>query len=369
MNERTFIKRKMPMTPSPQFTAHRGAGRLAGLDLARFLAFVGMVLVNFSVVMGTGVTEGVAGLLIGALEGRAAASFVVLAGLGLGLASVRSGTSDVFFVTLKRAAFLLVAGLLNTLIFDADILHYYAFYFLFGALCLTLSSTWLVALILLLNIEFVGMMFVFDYDAGWNWQTLTYQDFWTPAGFLRNLFFNGWHPVVPWFGFLLFGLVLSRLDLTVTAVKVRLIVLGLIAVLAAELISFGSIGLLASNDPELAQVLTTAPVPPTPLYFLAGVGSASIVIGCCLLAASWLDRIGVLRFVVPAGRQTLTLYIAHIFIGMGVLELFGLLGNQSSASAVTAGLLFAVTAVVYAAIWSKWFQRGPIEALMRRIAG
>lgn len=357
------------MTSDPQCTSNRRTDRLIGLDLARFLAFVGMVLVNFNVVMGASDTGGVAGQLIGALEGRAAASFVVLAGIGLGLASIRSGAPDTISVTLKPAVFLLVAGLLNTLIFDADILHYYAFYFLFGTLCLTLSPVWLVVLILLLNIEFVGMMLVFDYDAGWNWQTLTYQDFWTPAGFLRNLFFNGWHPVVPWFGFLLFGLVLSRLDLTATVVKVRLIVLGLMAVFAAELISFGSIGLLASNDPELAEVLTTAPVPPTPLYFLAGVGAASTIIGCCLLAAPRLDRVGLLRLVVPAGRQTLTLYIAHIFVGMSVLELLGMIGGQSSAASIAAGLLFSMCAVVYAAIWSRWFRRGPIEALMRKIAG
>ena len=333
-------------------TAARQAGRLAGLDLARFLAFVGMVLVNFNVVMGASDAGSMAGKLIALLEGRASASFVVLAGIGFGLASIRSGAPDTISLTLKRAAFLLVAGLLNTLIFDADILHYYAFYFLFGTLCLTLSSTWLVVLILLLNVEFIGMLLVFDYDAGWNWQTLVYQDFWTFAGFLRNLFFNGWHPVVPWLGFLLLGLVISRLDLAATSVKVRLVLLGLIAVSAAELISFASIDLLASGDPELAEVLSTAPIPPTPLYFLAGAGTASIVIGGCLLAAPPLDRLGLLPFIVPAGRQTLTLYIAHIFIGMSVLELLGLSGNQSSATSVTAALLFSMCAVVYAAIWS-----------------
>lgn len=357
------------MTPHRSYAARQHSGRLAGLDLARFLAFVGMVLVNFNVVMGASDTGSLAGQLIGVLEGKAAASFVVLAGIGVGLVSTRSGASETIAVTLKRAGFLLVAGLLNTLVFDADILHYYAIYFLFGALCLSLSTTWLVVLILLLNIEFVGLMMVFDYDAGWNWQTLTYQDFWTVAGFLRNLFFNGWHPVVPWFGFLLFGLVLSRLDLSAATVKLRMIVLGLTAVIAAELAAAGLAGLLASNDPELAQLLSTAPVPPTPFYFLAGVGAASLVVGCCLVAATWLDRIGLLRFAVPAGRQTLTLYIAHIFVGMGILEMFGLLGGQSSGAAVVAGLLFSLAAVAYAVVWSRWFKRGPFEALMRRIAG
>ena len=59
--------------------------RLEGLDLARFLAFVGMVIVNFKIAMGAETGDGVLNLLTIALEGRAAATFVVLAGIGLGL--------------------------------------------------------------------------------------------------------------------------------------------------------------------------------------------------------------------------------------------------------------------------------------------
>lgn len=345
------------------------AGRLGGLDLARFLAFVGMVLVNFKIVMGADDDGSMPGQLVGALEGRAAASFVVLAGIGLGLATTRSGAWNTIPVTLKRAVFLLVVGLLNTLIFDADILHYYAFYFLFGALCLSVSSRWLVGLILLLNLGFVGMMMVFDYDAGWNWDTLSYVDFWTPSGFVRNLIFNGWHPVVPWMSFLLFGLLLSRLELASKTVQIQLIAFGLGGVVLAELSSFVLIASLGPIDPELPQLLSTAPVPPTPLYILAGMGTASFAIGGCLMIPALFRRHDLLRFVVPAGRQTLTLYIAHIFIGMGALELFGLAGGQSIGTVVLAGLVFSLAALVYAFIWSRMFDRGPIEALMRQTAG
>lgn len=61
--------------------------RLEGLDLARYLAFVGMVIVNFKIAMGAENEQGVVGFLTSALEGRAAATFVVLAGIGLGLAA------------------------------------------------------------------------------------------------------------------------------------------------------------------------------------------------------------------------------------------------------------------------------------------
>jgi uncharacterized membrane protein YeiB len=78
---------------------------------------------------------------------------------------------------------------------------------------------------------------------------------------------------------------------------------------------------------------------------------------------------GVLRVLLPAGRQTLTLYIAHILVGMGTLEALGMLGGQTVTQAVGASLLFCFVATVYALIWARWFKRGPIEAVMRKLAG
>ena len=126
--------------------------RLDGLDLARFVAFAGMVVVNFEIAMGAENGGGALGLVTGALEGRAAATFVVLAGIGLGLSAIRGDHAQTVAVTIKRAVFLLVLGLLNSLVFDADILHYYAFYFLLGISLLRFQSRWLIAGIVLLNV-------------------------------------------------------------------------------------------------------------------------------------------------------------------------------------------------------------------------
>lgn len=120
------------------------SSRLEGLDLARFIAFVGMVIVNFKIAMGAENESGALSVLTSALEGRAAATFVILAGIGLGLAALREDHLQTVSVTVRRAVFLLVIGLLNSLIFDSDILHYYAFYFFFGVLLLPVRSRWLV---------------------------------------------------------------------------------------------------------------------------------------------------------------------------------------------------------------------------------
>lgn len=342
--------------------------RLEGLDIARFAAFVGMVIVNFKIAMGAEGEDGILAQLTGLLEGRAAATFVVLAGLGLGLSAARDTSMQTLGVTLRRATFLLVIGLANMLVFAADILHYYAFYFLFGVLLLPLGTRALILVIVALNTAFIVMMFTLNYDAGWNWTTYDYEGFWTPVGFIRNLFFNGWHPVIPWLGFFVVGIVLARLSLGERSVQHRLIGLGILAILLAEgLARLTYLGV--SSDPELALLATTSPVPPMPFYTLAGIGISSTVIGVCLRFSNVFRALGLLALLTPAGRQTLTLYIAHILIGMGTLEALGMLSNQSLNTAVIASLFFCALTIVYANLWARYFKRGPIEALMRRVAG
>ncbi|WP_419798635.1 MAG: DUF418 domain-containing protein [Terasakiella sp.] len=343
--------------------------RLDGLDMARFIAFIGMVIVNFNVVMGGDPETGVLSFFIKTLEGRAAATFVVLAGIGLGLAVKNDNSNQSVSDTIKRALFLLVLGLLNTLIFDADILHYYAFYFLFGVFCLRLSSVYLLILMGLTNIAFFIMLLIFDYDAGWNWADYSYVDFWTLAGFARNLFFNGWHPVFPWLSFLLWGIVLSRLSLAQKNTQNTLIICGFLGYLGVETLSVVCMNLFAGADPELLLLFGTGPVPPFPLYIGAGVSVASMVVGICLKSARWMEKTGALGIIIPAGRQTLSLYIGHIVVGMGTLEALGMLGGQSVLSVVAAAFIFCAVAIVYAYFYSRMFKRGPIETLMRKVTG
>lgn len=353
----------MTDSPSPK------AQRLNGLDLARFFAFAGMVIVNFKIAMGVTQTTGFAARFTALFEGRAAATFVVLAGVGLGLAAARTPLAQMRWVTLKRALFLFVAGVLNLTIFEADILHYYALYFLVGLAVLPLSTRALIALIATVAFGFVLLTGVLDYEAGWNWETLDYAGLWTPTGFARNLLFNGWHPVIPWVAFLLFGLILARLPLAQTRCQTALIWGGAGVMLAAELASAVLMPLAARVDPELVDLLGTSPIPPVPLYLLAGGGAAAMVIGLCLRIAPWLAARGALTPFTAAGRQALTLYIAHIIVGMGALEMLGLLGGQSAAAALFATVLFCALAMIYALIWSHYLGRGPLERLMRWVAG
>ena len=344
--------------------------RLEGLYLARFLALIGMVIVNFSIVMGAETArKDFISLVTAALHGKAAALFVVLAGVGLGLAAKRGLDRQFYVIHYKRAVFLLVVGLLNMLVFDADILHYYAFYFALGLLCLRLQTPVMLILIAAVMALFMIMVIGLDYDAEWNWDDLSYEGFWTPLGFVRNLFFNGWHPVIPWIVFLLWGILLSRLDLRSAKTKLWVFISHGCLFVIANGLSIYMTKLVSPIDAEAALLFTTQPIPPMPLYILVGGSGAAITVSLCLWLSPLLEKIGILNVFTRIGRQSLTLYVAHIYIGMGAIQALGLIGGQDSRSAWLASALFCLAAIVYTYVWSKIFKRGPLEGLMRKITG
>ncbi|GAA6158693.1 heparan-alpha-glucosaminide N-acetyltransferase domain-containing protein [Ruegeria sp. HU-ET01832] len=324
--------------------------RFEALDAARFLAYCGMVLVNFRIAAQVVPGQDWASGFIDALEGRAAALFVILAGIGVGLARLSVS------LLLRRAAFLFVLGLINMTVFDADILHFYALYFLIGAAFLASSprGLWLGAL------GIVGLSalahLIFDYDRGWDWSTLTYTDLWTLPGFLRNAVFNGWHPVLPWAAFLLIGMAIGRSQLHTICIQHRLIMWGFGA---AVLALFPRI---LVSDPYLG----TASIPPGPFYILAGTGSSCVVIGLLLKLWPRIQRLGIAAALTAPGRISLTLYVAHILIGMGILDEAGLLnGSLSAVQILGYGVGFCVASSGFALVWRRRFHRGPLEALMR----
>lgn len=334
------------------------APRLHALDAARFLAFCGMVLVNFRIAAQVAPGADWASVLIDSLEGRAAALFVVLAGIGVTLGAPTAG------VMARRAAFLFVIGVVNMTIFDADILHFYALYFLVAIPFLTRSTRplWLGAFgIVLASILTHGVV---EYDTGWDWDALVYTDLWTLPGFVRNALFNGWHPVLPWAAFLLIGMALGRSDLGKRCIQHRLILWGLAAALFALVPQF------LTQDPELQALFGTESIPPGPFYILAGTGTACVTIGLTLKFMPALDRLRLSPLLTAPGKQTLTLYVAHILIGMGTLEELGLLDGSLSAPQITwIALGFAACTSIYALLWFRLFRRGPLEAIMRRLTG
>lgn len=325
-----------------------------------------MVVVNFDVVMVNpllSTSYGPASFL----QGKAAALFVVLAGIGFGLANKQASWQKTLKTTSKRFLFLLLIGLLNSLIFQADIIHFYAFYFLISVPLLLLNNKCLVMIIIGLVAVAVVMIFVFDFDQGWHWETYHYLDFWTWNGFFRNLLFNGWHPVIPWLGFLLLGILLSRTNLQNQSIQLKMAFIGVLTFLFIERLSDAMIQLQGVSDAVLALLISTSPVPPMPLYMVSAGGLAVAIVGLCLLLERMLKRLRLLDLLTAAGKQTLTWYLAHIILGMGFLAATNRIANQTHQQALISAICFCLTLTVLAYIWSHYFKRGPLEALMRKL--
>jgi uncharacterized protein len=352
--------------------------RIIGYDLARALALLGMIVVNFKIVMGAA-NNGPPWLvdLTGLLEGRAAATFVLLAGIGISLLSAKARKSNapeaivpIRNTLFKRAFFLFVVGLLYTPVWPADILHFYGVYIAVAALLLTSSIRKLSILSFLLMVGFVVLFFAFNYEQEWNWTTLEYAGFWTPLGMIRNLFFNGFHPTIPWLSFLLVGMIVGRFDMNNLVVRRRVFWAGLITALSAEvtsrlLIHGFSAGVSIADQEAIVAIFGTKPMPPMPLYILAGAGAASAIVAVFVEIGV---RYGSQRWIRPwvaTGQLALTLYVAHVVIGMGILEAIGRLENQTLPFCLLASGVFFAVSVVFSYSWRCRFKRGPIEMLMR----
>lgn len=351
--------------------------RVIGYDLARALAVIGMVIVNFKIVMHVSAANAPPWLRVfDAIDGRASALFVILAGVGLTLLSAKGRAANDAaqiradrVMLLKRAAFLFVAGLLYVQIWPADILHFYGAYLVIGALALTWRRRALLGAAAAMVLGFALLATFFNYEHSWNWQTLVYADFWTPAGFLRNLLFNGFHPVFPWAGFLLLGMVLGRLEMRSAAVRARVFGAGLLLALAAEAAVWWGAARVGPGPGIWSIGWSSAPMPPLPLYWLAAAGTACAVIAVCIgVGERWRDA----RWLAPlvhTGQIALTLYVAHVVLGMGALDAAGRLENQSFAFSVGSALVFCAAAVLFSHLWRRRFKLGPLEWLMRRSTG
>lgn len=189
---------------------------------------------------------------------------------------------------------------------------------------------------------------------------------WTLTGFVRNTFFNGWHPVIPWVSFVLFGMLLSRLKLQTRRLQFGLILIGSFASMTLQLASNQIAEIAYKLDPELSYFFLTQPIPPGPFFIFSNMATASAMIGLCLWFEPVLRRSGIARFLAQPGRVALTLYVAHIYLGLIFVDPGHANRSASSLTALIYALGFCIISVLFALVWTRRFKSGPLEAAMRR---
>jgi len=358
--------------------------RIAGYDVARSVAIAGMVVVHFTLVLAPdGATPAWLFTFVHeVLDGRAAATFMVLAGVGLTLLNRRAFMSgDPAEITRARKIvrnrgwFLLVVGFVNLMVWSGDILRVYGVALLVAAALLDASNRRLLGAAALAVAGFVPLFLLLDYDKHWNWDTMEYRGLWTAEGLVRSLFYDGFRSVFPWSGFVFYGMWLGRRDLTDPRTNRRFLFASAAIAVATELASRGAVAWLTGergwNREEAVAFFGTVSMPPLPVFLFAAASTATAVIALCVRLAAIPLFSPILRPFAATGRLALTWYLGHIavVVSLWISVDAGVLEKTPLPAAVASGLAFFGGSAVASTAWLRRFRSGPLEAVMRAVTG
>ena len=344
--------------------------RMPGIDIARALAVLGMVLVNFRAAMGAHHAE-LPGMAWGfeQIEGKAAALFLLLAGVGIALRSRRARLEGGAALgrerraLVERAFVLLVVGLLHVHIWRWDILHFYGIYLALAAGLLALPGRRLALAGVVFAIGGLALQCCLD----WGRPT----ELWSWSGATSKLLFNGNYPVFPWMTFLVVGLAVGRLDLRRDEVRRPLLVGALLVFGFAEgldALTREHAWLPAAFEGDWADWLRTWPRPARPGFVVSGTAAAIATICLCVGAT---QRRRSARWVVAlatTGQMAFTLYLAHTIAVLVPLQ-HGAFAGASIEVAFVYGLTFFAAAIALSVWWRRRWPHGPLEGLIRQITG
>ncbi len=313
--------------------------RIAGVDVARGLAVLGMVAAH----VGDATEPGAGWLLV--THGRSAATFATLAGVSVGLLSggrTPTGLPRAAVRVLVRAV--LLAGIGAALVAlrtpVAVILPGYALMFL-----LLVPALWLRRRALLLAAALV-------LAAGPPvWLAVAVRPDDPPASLLVGEFY----PAVVWMAYLLVGLAIGRSDLRDRRTRATLVVGGS----ALVVVGYGA-GLLAARllpvgSPARAA-LDVSPHANTAAEVLGNLGVVGLLLTACLVLA---ERLPALSAPLAAtGALALTAYCAHV-VAIAVLVLAGQFRPSTGLLAV-----FVLVLVGVCWAWRVRWGRGPLERVL-----
>lgn len=369
------------------------ADRVVGIDVTRGVALIGVVVMNYHGYLNGAnamAAKNWAGRLfnpwIGVLSTRFAATFVTVAGIGITLLtrrSVASGDRDAISVDrwrLRRRGLLLLAvGYAFDWIWAGTILPFYGLYFLVASFIFTWRARALIMAGAAATVLSAGLQV-------WNQQRLLDggAELWflgepsgaglrSPRNLATELLLRGTHPLLPWLGFLVMGMLLGRVLRDFDRLRRRLIVLGLALLVGGYGIS--TIIRLATADSESAiaahvrHATLTDPFSRGLLYVATALGSSLVAV----MAITWLAErfrrtrpVDVLR---RAGQMSLSLYVLHALVFNVVVNLGHLVGGTGLDTALVFSGVFWVLAVGLAVWWHRFLGQGPAERIYRRFGG
>ncbi len=354
--------------------------RIYGFDLARALAVMGMVVVNFAAMMEIDeYPTRWLGPAVDFIYGRAATVFVMLAGVSLSLMAEqwanRDGKVGLKSYMMKRCALLLVAGVVLSYWWEADILHVYALFVALGVWVLRLSTRALERLTMasaLLSLPICAALTVL-YDL-MDQMPIGDNQHWA-VWLLLDYTTSRYYPLFPWITFLLVGMLMGRLDRADCLNYRRWATVGAIVCVLIEVFSAAMMAWVEQHNWEIegnwwVVFLRSEAFPVTPLFMFSSGAGALAVISLCRQAMRRRTPVRYLAPLLSFGRLSLTFYVTHLIFGFSLIQ--WIIRNNGVLDAVymlNAAGLFCCIGILASALWLRWFRRGPLEALFYHLAG
>lgn len=117
--------------------------------------------------------------------------------------------------------------------------------------------------------------------------------------------------------------------------------------------------------------------PPYLPFMIITASFALMVITTCIWLSDRFSQNRLLKWFTETGKMTLTHYVVHLTIGMLIFQALtgkkytGLLQMKipsSPAYILVFSVIFFLLGTVFSVLWSRKFEKGPLETLMRKIS-
>lgn len=361
--------------------------RLVALDVTRGVAMLGVIALNYHAILNDenafapiapSFFERLFNPISGVLSTRFAATFVVVAGVGVALLSSRTSEFDRTGIRvlrqqlLRRGVFLLVIGFVLEWIWPGTILFYYGAYFMVASIVVRQTTRRLL-------VGAVASVVVATCLMAWR-VSERFDDNYTswldpssangPRNALIRLLFSYTHPVFPWIAFFLVGIVIGRNVRNSTIIRPRVA----LAAVAVVVISYVLRDLLRpalivnEGDVLLSTLVSLQPFDRGALYVASTLGVAILALWALEHLVRHAPRPLVSIFA-GMGRLSLSIYVAHILVFNLVVDVFGWVRPTGLDTAlVLSGVFAAISAVMARLVLRRW-STGPIESLYRSFGG
>lgn len=373
-----------PFDRPPAGLTRTGKPRSIGLDVARAVALIGVVVMNYHGMINfsgqsirrTSLIDRIFDIGTGVLSTRFAATFVVIAGVGVTLLTERSRTSgsaaalqDDRLRLLRRGSVLLIGGYFLDLVWPGTILFYYGVYFVAAAFVFHLRTRALIAIGMSVSIAAVGV-------STWRRDRLLEgdptrwvdpSDITSVQDLAARIFLGYTHPLLPWFAFFLAGLILGRHVEDVRKYFARIAWMLLAAIVAMYSLAT-AVRSFDVADSAMLYISTSMQPDERGATFIVSTLALALLAFVLISRLAELHRSNALVTVLQrAGQLSLTLYLGHVLFFYVVYDWIG--WNSGLGWALLLAALYWSLAIAVGSWWHHRIGAGPVERLYRLLGG